>query len=96
MFKSKFDVMFKFAIYLSVWVRSNGWIMFLLGWLVWQWDGSCGCPSASGAPLHYLAPVLFQIFQCSLTLLPNIRCETEIKFFFIVVSLFMVGIIMGG
>ena len=34
---------------------------------------------------HCLAPVFFQIYQYSLILLPGIRSETYIKFFFVIV-----------
>ena len=52
-------------------------------------DGACGIGrrlsvSGMGSPLHYLAPVSFGISKHSLILLPGIRCETDIKLFFVV------------
>ena len=65
-----------------------GWVAAALWfWCCPGWDGACGIGwwlpvSVVGIPLHYLAPVRFQIFN---VLLLDIRCETDIKFFFVVV-----------
>ena len=87
--------------YPSVRVRDGGGMGFLLcGWvaaaLCFQrcpdWDGTCGIGrrlpvGGVGPPSLYLAPVSFK-FKYSLILLPGIRCETDIKFSFVVISFF--------
>ena len=81
-----------------------GWwgdgVFLLCGWvaaaLCFQrcpdWDGTCGIGrrlpvGGVGPPPLYLAPVSFK-FKYSLILLPGIRCETDIKFSFVVISFF--------